>query len=123
MQPSSYLEYLAGSNLRLVIYFLLGGTITVLTAYFASLGKGTVSAFIATLPLLTALSFVLIFAEGGEPTVQEYARGLLVFTLPWICYVGVVLLATQRLGIFKSVGLGILVYIILAGLLHLGAKL
>lgn len=123
MQPSSDLAYLAGSNLRLVIYFLLGGTITVLTAYFASLGKGTVSAFIATLPLLTALSFVLIYAEGGEPTVQEYARGLLLFTLPWICYVGVVLLGTQRFGIFKSVGLGILVYIILAGLLQLGAKL
>ena len=32
MQISSYLSYLAGSDLRLVIYFLLGGTLTALTA-------------------------------------------------------------------------------------------
>jgi uncharacterized membrane protein (GlpM family) len=126
MQLLPYLTYLAGSGLRLVLYFLLGGSITVLTAYLASLGRGTLSAFIATLPLLTVLSFLLIYAEGGEDTVQEYARGLLIFTPPWLAYVATVMLATQRLGIFKSLGLGVLVYVILSGLfrqLLLGAKL
>ncbi len=126
MQSISYLNYLAGSNLRLFLYFLLGGSVTVLTAYLASLGKGTLSAFIATLPLLTVLSFLLIYAEGGEETVNEYAQGLLIFTPPWLAYVATVMLATQRLGIFKSLGLGVLIYVLLSGLfkqLLLGAKL
>ena len=126
MQSISYLNYLAGSNLRLALYFLLGGSVTVLTAYLASLGKGTLSAFIATLPLLTVLSFLLIYAEGGEETANEYAQGLLIFTPPWLAYVATVMLATQRLGIFKSLGLGVLIYVLLSGLfkqLLLGAKL
>ncbi len=54
MQPSSYLAYLAGSNLRLVIYFLLGGTITVLTAYFARPREGHGLRLHRHLALLTA---------------------------------------------------------------------
>jgi uncharacterized membrane protein (GlpM family) len=126
MQLISYLNYLASSDLRLVLYFILGGSVTVLTAYLASLGKGTLSAFIATLPLLTVLSFLLIYAEGGEGTLQEYARGLLIFTPPWLAYVITVMLTTQRLGILKSLGLGVLIYVLLSGLLKqllLGAKL
>jgi hypothetical protein len=87
---------------------------TALTTYFASLGRGTLSAFVATLPLLTAFTFILIDAEGGKDTVVEYARGLLIFTPPWICYVAVVILGAERLGIYKSVGLGIAVYIVLS---------
>ncbi|HSD57580.1 MAG TPA: hypothetical protein VLB04_05310 [Methanotrichaceae archaeon] len=125
MQLLPYLIYLAGSDLRLVLYFLLGGSVTVLTAYLAGLGRGTLSAFIATLPLLTVLSFLLIYAEGGEDTVHEYARGLLIFTPPWIAYVATVMLATERLGIFRSLGIGVLVYVLLSGIsrqLLLGAK-
>ena len=87
MQLASYLTYLAGSDLRLVIYFLLGGAVTALTAYFASQGRGMLSAFITTLPLLTVFSFLLIYAEGGSKTVEEYAKSLLIFTPPWLCYV------------------------------------
>ncbi len=126
MPLNSYLAYLTGSELRLAVYFLLGGTITVLTAYLAGMGRGTLSAFIATLPLLTALTFLLTYAEGGEGTVQEYARGLLVFAPPWLCYVGTVLLGVERIGIFKSIGLGILVYVVLSGIFQrvlLGSKL
>jgi hypothetical protein len=115
-----YLSYLADSELRLVFYFFLGGAVTAITAYFASQGKGTVSAFIATLPLLTAFTFVLIYVEGGKDTVWEYARGLLIFTPPWLCYVATVMLGMEKLGVFKSLGLGILLYVFLsAALSHL----
>ncbi len=116
MQLLPYLDYLAGSNLRLVLYFILGGSITVITAYLAGMGRGTLSAFIATLPLLTVLSFLLIYAEGGDAIVKEYALGLLIFTPPWLAYVVTVMLATERLGIFKSLGLGIIIYVLLSGL-------
>jgi len=114
MNSIPYIANLADSNSRLVIYFVIGGAVTALTTYYASLGRGYLSAFIATLPLLTALTFVLINAEGGKDTVLDYARGLLIFTPPWICYVAVVMLGVERLGIYKSVGLGIAVYIVLS---------
>jgi uncharacterized membrane protein (GlpM family) len=118
MQLASYLAYLAGSDLRLVIYFLLGGAVTVLTAYFASQGRGMLSAFITTLPLQTAFSFLLIYAEGGSKTVEEYAKSLLIFTPPWLCYVTIVLLGVNRIGIVKSLGLGVLLFVILSILLQ-----
>ena len=118
----SYLTYLAGSDLRLVLYFILGGSVVALSTYLAGRGQGTLSAFVSNLPLLTGLTFLLIRAEGGSDAVREYARGLLIFTPPWLCYVAVVMLGTSRIGIFKSVGLGILLYIVLSGIL-LGAKL
>ena len=118
MQLSSYLTYLAGSDLRLVIYFVLGGTVTALTAYFASQGRGMLSAFITTLPLLTVFSFLLIYAEGGSKTVEEYARSLLIFTPPWLCYVIIVLLEVNRIGIVKSLCLGVLLFVILSVLLQ-----
>lgn len=111
---SLHLADLAGSQWRLVVYFIIGGSVTALTTYFASVGRGTLSAFIVTLPLLTAFTFILIEAEGGKDVVIDYARGLLIFTPPWICYVFVVMLGVQRLGIFRAVGLGIAVYVALS---------
>ncbi|MEI6102344.1 MAG: hypothetical protein WCP70_00185 [Methanothrix sp.] len=118
MQFTSYLTYLAGSDLRLVVYFLMGGTVTALTAYFASQGRGMLSAFITTLPLLTVFSFLLIYAEGGSKTVEEYAKSLLIFTPPWLCYVTIVLLGVNRIGIAKSLILGVLFFVVLSVLLE-----
>jgi uncharacterized membrane protein (GlpM family) len=114
MQLAAVLTYLAGSDLRLVIYFLLGGTVTALTAYFASQGRGMLSAFVTTLPLLTIVSFLLIYAEGGSKTVEDYARSLFIFTPPWLCYVAIVLLGVNRIGIVRSLILGVLLFVILS---------
>ena len=105
-------------GLRLAIYFLIGGSVTALTAYFASQGRGILSAFITTLPLLTIFSFLVISAEGGSQTVQEYAKGLLLFTPPWICYVFVVMLGTERMGLIRSLALGVILFVLLSLLLQ-----
>jgi len=115
-----------GTDLRLVIYFLLGGAVTVLTAYFASHGKGMLSAFITVLPLQTAFYFLLIHAESGGQTVEEYAKSLLIFTPPWLCYVCIVLLGVSRVGISKSLAFGVFLFVILSVLIQKvlpGAKL
>ncbi len=114
MQLGSVLSYLAGSDLRLLIYFFLGGTVTALTAYFASQGRGMLSAFVTTLPLLTIFSFLLIYAEGGSKTVEDYAKNLFFFTPPWLCYVAIVLLGVNRIGIVKSLILGVLLFVVLS---------
>ena len=111
-------QYMESFGLRLVIYFIIGGSVTALTAYFASQGRGMLSAFITTLPLLTIFSFLVISAEGGSQTVQEYARSLLLFTPPWVCYVLVVLLGTGRMGIIRSLVLGVVLFVHLSLLLQ-----
>jgi len=111
-------QYMESFGLRLVIYFIIGGSVTALTAYFASQGRGMLSAFITTLPLLTIFSFLVISAEGGSQTVQEYARSLLLFTPPWVCYVLVVLLGTGRMGIIRSLALGVVLFVLLSLLMQ-----
>jgi uncharacterized membrane protein (GlpM family) len=111
-------SFLESFGLRLAIYFLVGGTVTALAAYFASHGRGILSAFVTTLPLLTIFSFLIISAEGGSQTVQEYARGLLLFTPPWVCYVVVVMLGTERMGLVRSLVLGVAIFILLSLLLQ-----
>ncbi|MGV8175749.1 MAG: hypothetical protein ACP5OU_08625 [Methanothrix sp.] len=118
MQAAMQIPYLESLWLRLAIYFIIGGTVTALTAYFASQGKGMISAFITTLPLLTIFSFLLISAEGGIKTVEEYAKSLLIFTPPWICYVIVVLLGTSRWGLLRSLILGVLLFVVFSMLLQ-----
>ena len=111
-------SYLESFGLRLAIYFLIGGSVTALTAYFASQGRGILSAFITTLPLLTIFSFLVISAEGGGRTVEEYAIGLLLFTPPWLCYVLVVLLGTGRIGLIRSLALGVVLFVLISLLLQ-----
>lgn len=89
-----------------------------LTIYLAGIGRGTFAAFVATLPVLTVFTFILIYAEGGKDTVLDYARGLIVFTPPWLCYVATVILGVERFGIFRSLGLGVLIYILLSSILR-----
>jgi uncharacterized membrane protein (GlpM family) len=118
MQAAMQIPYLESLWLRLAIYFIIGGTVTAFTAYFAGQGRGMLSAFITTLPLLTIFSFLLISAEGGIKTVEEYARSLLIFTPPWICYVATVLLGTSRWGLLRSLILGVLLFVVLSHLMQ-----
>ena len=111
-------SYLESFGLRLAIYFLIGGSVTAVTAYFASQGRGILSAFITTLPLLTVFSFLIISAEAGSQTVQEYAKGLLLFTPPWVCYVFVVMMGTERVGLIRSLTLGVILFVLLSLLLQ-----
>jgi len=105
--------------MRFLLYFFLGGTVTALVAYLANRGEGTLSAFVAAFPVLTALTFLLVSAEGRPADVAEYARGLILFTPAWICYVVVVLLGFQRLGTLRSIVLGMAVYVLASAVLRL----
>ncbi|HNX39152.1 MAG TPA: hypothetical protein PKK11_01105 [Methanothrix sp.] len=118
MQWASILAYLAASELRLLIYFLLGGAVTAFTVYLAGQGRGMAAAFITTLPLQTVLTFLLISAEGGSRTVEEYAWNLLLFTPPWLVYVLIVLLGASRLGVARSLALGVLCFVVLSAVMN-----
>jgi uncharacterized membrane protein (GlpM family) len=102
--------------MRVILYFILGGAVAALLAYLGGTGRGTLSAFISTLPVFTALTFLIIYSEGGKETVIEYARGLLLFTPAWVCYVLVVLVGLNWLDMYKSLILGFLTYVVIAAI-------
>lgn len=104
--------------MRLLIYFVLGGVVTAIVVHLGSSGRGTLSAFIATFPVLTALTFILISMEGNSADLYEYARGLLLFTPAWIAYVLTVLITFERIGVWLSIALGMAVYAVASWILR-----
>lgn len=91
---------------KLIFYFLLGGLIVSLVTYLASLGKGLFSAFIATLPIITILTFVFTYLEGGKEVTLSYAKGLITFTPAWLSYVIFVILFYPNWGSGRPWGVG-----------------
>jgi len=103
---SLHLADIASSQLRLVVYFIIEGSITALTTYFVSLGKGH------------PISFYRNSAPSYRPYLRPHQRRRRegrcsklcqepsYFTPPWVCYVLVVMLGVERRGVFKSVALG-----------------
>jgi hypothetical protein len=71
------------------------------------------AAFISTLPVLTIMTFIFIYLEGGIEATSSYAKGLLIFTPAWLAYIIAVLFAIERFGIWGSLILGFLIFLII----------
>ena len=105
-----------------LFYFLLGGTIVSLVTLIGSQGKGLLAAFVATFPTTTILTFALIYNKSGQIPTVNYAKGLLLMTLPWIIYVLCLIFLLPRWGFVKSIIVGVSTYMILAGVVSIIAK-
>jgi uncharacterized membrane protein (GlpM family) len=108
--------------LRYLLSFLLGGALISAIAYLGHVGRTLLASFVAMVPVLTLLSFALVYVEAGPLATREFARGLLVFLPGWIAYVVFMWLAVMRLGIWGALagGLGLFLAINLA-MLGLGS--
>src|SRR3989337_1220197 len=94
-----------------ILHFILGGTIVSVVTFLGSQGKGMLAAFVATFPTMTALTFALI-----------YSKGLLFMTPPWIIYVLCLIFLLPRWGFVKSLLVGVLTYMIFAGIVSIVMK-
>jgi uncharacterized membrane protein (GlpM family) len=94
-----------------ILYFLLGGLVVSLIAYFGSIGKGIFAAFIAFFPSVTLITFFLIQMEGGIHATISYANALLYLTPAWILYILAVILLLPK-GFTPAISVGILVYLL-----------
>lgn len=95
-----------------VLYFFLGGTVVVLTSYFGSMGKGFWAVFTAFFPAFTVVTFLFIHFSGGEKALIDYVRWLLYLTPAWVLYIFVFGYFVSRKGVYWSLVIGILVFII-----------
>jgi len=104
-------------EIEYLFYFLIGGVIVSAVTYFASHAKGLLAAFIATFPLITAITLLTIYFKAGHEAAISYARGLIIMICPWIVYIVAIIYLTHRLGFIPSLIIGIVLYLILAYLI------
>lgn len=101
---------------------MLGGSIVSAVILLGSQGRGLLAAFVATFPTMTILTFALIHSKAGQAATVDYAKGLLFMTPPWIIYVLCLIMLSPRWGFLKSLIIGVLTYIILAGVVSIIIK-
>ena len=104
-------------ELKYVLYFLIGGTIVTVVTYYASHARTLLAAFLANLPVMTLITFLMIYREAGAQAVVPYAKGLLIMLVPWLLYIFSVVFLTPRLGIILSLLTGLSCYLVVAYLI------
>ncbi len=104
-------------GIKYLFYFLLGGTVVTVVTYYASHSRTLFAAFIANLPVMTLITFLMIYREAGESAVVPYAKGLLIMLVPWLLYIFTVLFMTPRIGMVPSLLVGLGCYVAIAYLI------
>ena len=88
--------------INLVLYFLVGGLVVSLVTYAGSSGRSLLSAFVATFPHISLVTFILIYFNGGAEYTLSYAKGLLYFAPSWLAYVGAFMMLLPRTGFWTA---------------------
>lgn len=102
-------------GVKYVVYFFLGGLLVSGSTYLGSHGKGFLAAFASTLPVISGLTFILVYLNaGGGPTVA-FAKNLIWLSPPWFLYVGTMIVGVPRLGFWTTYGLAIGLYFLGVG--------
>jgi uncharacterized membrane protein (GlpM family) len=101
-------------ELKYVFYFLIGGTVISVVTYFASHARPLLAAFLANMPVITLVTFLTIYHEGGQKIIVPYAKGLVMMMLPWLTYIFTIIFLTPRLGFLLSLTTGFTLYVIFA---------
>lgn len=82
--------------------------------YFASHARPLLAAFLANMPVITLVTFLTIYHEGGQKIIVPYAKGLVMMMLPWLTYIFTIIFLTPRLGFLLSLTTGFTLYVIFA---------
>ena len=88
-----------------------------IVTYLASHAKGLLAAFVANLPAITFITFLMIYLDSGQKAVISYAKGLIIMLFPWLAYIFSVIFLTGRFGLISSLFIGLSLYILTAFLI------
>jgi hypothetical protein len=107
--------------LKLTLYFLVGGLIVSSVTYFGVQGRSLLSAFIATFPSITVLTFILVYLNGGLTHTLSYAKGMVLFLPGWLVYLFTFVWAVPRLGFWPALSLALANFFIVVGMIQFWA--
>ena len=91
-------------GLKLLIYFLVGGSILTLVNYFGTRDRGILPAFIAMFPAVTTMSIITIYSEAGGLLVLDYVKGLLLLSPVWMVFLLCVYFFLPKQGLLVALG-------------------
>ncbi len=97
----------------LLIRFLIGGGVIAGTTWIAEAFDPKLGGIIATIPSATIVSLLIVGSAVGENAAVDFAKGIVIGNIPWFAYIFAVILLTQRIGLTKSLAIGLFVWILL----------
>jgi len=106
-------------GLKYVAYFFLGGLLVSVSTYLGSHGKGFLAALASTLPIISGVTFILIYLNAGDSPTVSFAKNLIWLSPPWFLYVGTMIAAVPKLGFWPAYGLAIGLYVAGVGVTRL----
>ena len=62
---------------KYVLYFFIGGTLVSVSTYLGSHGKGFLAALASTLPVISGVTFILIYLNAGDSPTVSFAKNLI----------------------------------------------
>lgn len=104
---------------KYILYFFIGGTLVSVSTYLGSHGKGFVAALASTLPVISGVTFILIYLNAGNAPTVSFAKNLIWLSPPWFIYVGTMIFGVSKLGFWPAYGLAIGLYIAGIGITRL----
>ena len=107
---------------KLILYFLIGGTIVSVSSYVGAQGRGFLAAFVSTFPAITGVTILLIYLNGGTDPAFTYAKHLMWFVPPWLLYVGFLIFSIPRVNFLMALGGALSLYMVAIALVKLALR-
>ena len=98
---------------ELLIRFVIGGAVIAGTTWIAETFDPKLGGIIATIPSATIVSLLIVGNAVGEKAAVAFAKGIVLGNIPWFAYIFAVILLTQRIGLVKSLAVGLLIWFLL----------
>lgn len=98
-----------------IFSFIVGGLVTVAITYFETSGFLLLSRLAALFPVFTWLSYLFIGELSGPDAVAKHSLFVLLGTLiAWVPYMLTIYLLAPRMGSWRAILMGMVVFVVLA---------
>ena len=97
---------------KYALYFVLGGALVSLATYLGSHGKGFLAALASTLPVISGMTFILIYLNAGDQPAVSFAKNLIWLSPPWFMYVFCMMFGVQRFGFWIAFTAAMMLYML-----------
>lgn len=104
--------------LKYVLYFFLGGTLVSVSTYLGSHGKGFFAALASTLPVISGMTFILIYLNTGAGPTVSFSKNLIWLSPPWFAYVFTMMFGVPRFGFALSFAMAMMLYVLLVSVIR-----
>ena len=104
---------------KYILYFILGGSLVSVSTYWGAHGKGFLAAFASTLPVISSVTFVLIYLNAGTDSTVSFAKHLIWLSPAWFVYVIIVMTGAPKFGFWAAFPVAVALYFICIWLLKI----